>query len=455
MTMTELQSGQRFRGLSIQGLLGKNASEAVYLASHPVLAVPLVIETFAEVDEQRFQYARLLARVSSPRLIGMIDAGEEQGMAFTVRLLVDGISLAELLSYFEGSRRGVPVQQLIPLVSDVAKGLQDLHIAGGVHRGLRPSSIFLAGDGRALVGDPVSVRAPLNHAPPLVRDDPSSAFFKAPELWRDEPHRASADIYALGATAHYLATGIPPFPGDEDDQERAHTHDVYVSPSITRPEAAYFFALISSMLAKDPLDRPESAGEIARLLSRVTPESPELRITSDTTAELGNMYIEIYAGDIAQAEADVIVNAATPDMAMDTGVGEALRHMGGEAIRQEARAQGLARLGDVVWTGAGRLQGCWVAHAIASLEGVLCIQRCTLRTLLEAQARGARSVVFPALGTGRHGVSMELAAKLMLEAIMTFARLDSEPVDQVAIALRDDLALEQWSSVLRSLGSMR
>ncbi len=190
---------------------------------------------------------------------------------------------------------------------------------------------------------------------------------------------------------------------------------------------------------------------MARLLERIVPERPSLSFTSPTTAEIAGLYIELYRGDITSAEADVIVSSANWQMNMKAGVAEAIRRAGGDEIQEEAMRSAPAAMGDVIWTGAGHLRGCWVAHAVAALAGAVCIQRCVLRVLLEAQARGAKSVVFPALGTGVGEVPASLAAKLTLEAIVTFARLGPTSIDQISIVLLDSEALESWSMVLRSM----
>jgi O-acetyl-ADP-ribose deacetylase (regulator of RNase III) len=108
-------------------------------------------------------------------------------------------------------------------------------------------------------------------------------------------------------------------------------------------------------------------------------------------------------------------------------------------------------MGDVVWTGAGSLRARWVAHAVAALSGSICLQRCTLRVLLGAEARGARSVAFPALGTGVGDVPMDLAAKLMIEAVRTFAWLEPENVRVVRLVLYDETARARWRSVMQSM----
>ena len=458
----ELESGQRFRGLLIHSLLSKGAEVAAYMASHPVLGMPLVVKTFASADERLFREVRLLARVRNRHVVDVVDAGVEDELPFVVLRYIDGIDLGELMEHLLPLRRALPMHMLIPLIADIASGLHAVHMSGGTHRDLNPSNIFLAGNGRGVVADfgmtssTLAVNALARGADVEGGRDPrlstgGTALFRAPEIWqKGQPDRRS-DIYALGATAHFLATGVTPFQGAGNQLKRAHIEDPYEPPPDQWPESAYFFALLASTLSKSPADRPASAGDVAALLARVTPDAPSLRLDSEVTAEIAGIYVEIYTGDIAVAEADVIVSAADRTMAMDGGVSDALRRAGGDEIKEEAQAQAPASIGEVVWTSAGRLQGTWVAHAVAALSGAVCVQRCALRVLLDAQARGARSVVFPPLGVESGNLSMSVAAELMLQTIHTFAQLGPTAVEQIAIALPDDDALAAWSRVLRSM----
>lgn len=63
----------------------------------------------------------------------------------------------------------------------------------------------------------------------------------------------------------------------------------------------------------------------------------------------------------------------------------------------------------------------YIAHAIAALNGAICLQRAILHTLFGADQRNVRTIVFPALGTGIGEVPMDLGAKLMLEAVRVVA----------------------------------
>ena len=71
---THLQVGGYFRGLMVHSILGEGAMGAAYLASHPVLQMPLVIKTFkGSVDTNIFREAHLAARVTSPNVVSVLD----------------------------------------------------------------------------------------------------------------------------------------------------------------------------------------------------------------------------------------------------------------------------------------------------------------------------------------------------------------------------------------------
>ena len=73
----------------------------------------------------------------------------------------------------------------------------------------------------------------------------------------------------------------------------------------------------------------------------------------------------------------------------DDGVARALREAGGAALGAAAAAHAPLSMGDVAWTAGGELPARWVVHAVAARDGAICIQRCTMRFLLEAQLRAA------------------------------------------------------------------
>lgn len=247
-------------------------------------------------------------------------------------------------------------------------------------------------------------------------------------------------------------TGRPPFePRGAGELYTAHTSQKYEPPSATNPEEAYVSSVIERSLRKAPEERYQTAEAFARVLEILAEPAPRLTRTGQLEACAGPLKIELESGDIARSEGDVVVNAANSKMEMDVGVAAALSRAAGPTVAEEASRHAPASMGDVVWTGAGNLKARWVAHAVSAMSGAVCLQRCTLRVLLGAEIRKAGVVVFPALGTGVGEVPMDLAAKLMLEAIQTFATFNPRFVHTVRIVLFEPAGLARWGIVLKSI----
>ncbi len=161
--------------------------------------------------------------------------------------------------------------------------------------------------------------------------------------------------------------------------------------------------------------------------------------------------IELVRGDIAQVAADAIVNAANDHLWMGAGVAGALKRAGGEEIEREAMSKGPIAVGDAVATGAGRLHARWVIHAAAMGQDLRTdadkIARATASALRVAEELGARSVVFPALGTGIGGFPIDECARIMIGTVR--AHLASRVIiEHVTFALRGDDAYRAFEGRL-------
>jgi serine/threonine-protein kinase len=445
------EPGSTFHGLKVHSRLGEGGMGAAFLASHPVLRMPLVIKTFkVTVGEQIFREAHLAARVTSPHVVAVHDAGVEDGVPFVVQRYVDGIDLEELLDAQRRIGRRLPVEAVCRLVVDAAQGLQAIHQAGVVHRDVKPANVFLCGNGAAAMGDfGIATESRKKDEGNRILGTP---HFMAPEQWNQSAIDRRTDLYALGATAHMLSTNETAFRGESAIQLGiAHVSAPYAPPPPRDPREAYLFAVIERLMRKRSEERYPSAEAVARDLAAVATPLPRVRPLDALRAQVGEVRVELHTGDLSAHAADVIVNAANAHMIMDAGVANALRERGGDEIEEEAMARAPVSMGEVVWTGAGALQAQWVAHAVAALEGAMCVQRAALRVLLEAEARRCESVAFPALGTGIGDVPMALGAKLLLEAVRTFASLEPDHVREVRVVLYDGQALEAWSDVLTSM----
>ena len=167
------------------------------------------------------------------------------------------------------------------------------------------------------------------------------------------------------------------------------------------------------------------------------------------------MEIRFVQGDIAQQEADAIVNAANNHLWMGAGVAGAIKRAGGREIETEAVAKGPIPIGEAVATGAGRLKARHVIHAAVMGQDLRTdadkVRRAAQATLRSADELGLTSIAFPALGTGVGGFPLGECARIMLDAAEGHAA-GTTSVERVIFVLYDAPALAAFQRVWRSRG---
>jgi O-acetyl-ADP-ribose deacetylase len=166
------------------------------------------------------------------------------------------------------------------------------------------------------------------------------------------------------------------------------------------------------------------------------------------------MEIRFVQGDIAQQEADAIVNAANNHLWMGAGVAGAIKRAGGREIEAEAVAKGPIAIGEAAVTGGGHLKARYVIHAAVMGQDLRTdaekIRRASQATLRRADELGLKSIAFPALGTGVGGFSLDECARVMLDAVEAHAAAGTTSLEQVIFVLYDTPALQAFQRVWRS-----
>lgn len=135
------------------------------------------------------------------------------------------------------------------------------------------------------------------------------------------------------------------------------------------------------------------------------------------------MEFTVVQGDIAEQEADALVNAAGTSLKMGSGVAGALRRGAGPQINEEAVSKGPVDLGETAVTDAYDLGADIVVHAAAMPhygDGKATedsISDATRNALEAADERGCESLVIPALGCGVAGFDLSEGTRLIAEEI--------------------------------------
>jgi eukaryotic-like serine/threonine-protein kinase len=251
--------------------LGEGGFGAVYEAEHPVLkrrAAVKVLHRVADRDSdavQRFiSEAQAVNQIRNRHIVDVFSFGKlNDGRHFYVMDLLDGEPLDRWLK----ANGRMDVSTMLQLLSPIAEALDLAHRAGIVHRDLKPQNIFLSWD---FGGDTVPKLLDFGMAKLLgestvhtVSGTPiGTPLYMSPEQARGERVDQRSDVYALGVLCFELLTGQLPFTGDTTVAVLM-AHIIQAPPRLSEVCAdlsPLLDAPLSSMLAKDPEQRPSSAG---------------------------------------------------------------------------------------------------------------------------------------------------------------------------------------------------
>jgi serine/threonine-protein kinase len=217
--------------------------------------------------------ARAAARVRSDHVARVLDVGLlETGSPFIVMEYLEGENLADLLD-----RQGaLGLEEAAAFMMQCCLALAEVHIAGMIHRDLKPGNIFIARqlDGSATVkivdfgiskhiGDARERGAVTS---PQVLGSP---FYMSPEQMRAESVDERSDIWGLGAILFEMLTGRPPFLGDTLPEVYAAVlnHSPPQVDSLRPGVPAELDDVVQRCLEKDPARRYRDVAALATALA--------------------------------------------------------------------------------------------------------------------------------------------------------------------------------------------
>jgi serine/threonine-protein kinase len=273
--------------------LGRGGMSQLFLAREITLDRRVVVkvlpaELAAGVSVDRFKREIMLAAsLQHPNIVGILAAGDVDGLPYFVMPYVEGRSLRDRLA----SEGRLSVPETVRLLRDVARGLAYAHARGIVHRDVKPDNVLLSGGAAMLTDFGVAKALSSAHLTPRPGDPTLTSVgmslgtptYMAPEQAAADTnvdHRA--DLYAFGIMAYEVLVGAPPFENRPVAQILvAHISEPPTPLSRRRPEIpAALAALIMRCLEKDPNRRPQAADElVAALDDPATVSGPVASVT--------------------------------------------------------------------------------------------------------------------------------------------------------------------------------
>ncbi len=212
--------GDRYR---VDAVLGHGGMATVFRCRDEQLdrdvAVKVMHDAVVADDELRGRFereAKVLASLSHPHIVSLLDFGLQGTAPYLVMELLPGQSLGDLLA--DGQR--LPWDRAVRLVTQLTGAVSHAHKAGVLHRDLKPDNVFLTE--LDTLGDHVRVLdfgfAKLGEAhggPKLTNADRrfGTPRYLAPEQLTAAEVDARADLYAIGVIFFQMLAGERPFEG--------------------------------------------------------------------------------------------------------------------------------------------------------------------------------------------------------------------------------------------------
>ena len=261
---------ERIGSYAIIGRLGAGAMGQVFLARSTagrLVAVKTIRVELAEEAGFRARFAREVAaasRVSGVFTAAVIEADPDADLPWVATAYVPAPSLSMLVK-----RAGpLPVPAVRWLAAGCAEALQSIHGAGLLHRDVKPSNVLVAPDGPRVIDFGVA-RAAERVQLTTTRGAAGTPAYMAPEQARDATQASPAsDVFSLGATLVYAATGHPPYQGET-------VMDILVRLATEPPDLdglpAELMGLVAACLERVPRDRPSDAAILGMLGSFALP----------------------------------------------------------------------------------------------------------------------------------------------------------------------------------------
>ncbi|MDP9693891.1 UNVERIFIED_ORG: serine/threonine-protein kinase [Arthrobacter globiformis] len=208
---------------------------------------------------QRFRAeARHTALLNHVGIANVFDYGEEEGSAYLVMELVPGQPLSSIIEH----EQVLSPDRTLSIMAQTARALSVAHAQGLVHRDIKPGNLLITPDGRVKVTDfgiaRLADQVPLTQTGQVM----GTAQYLAPEQATGQTATGASDIYSLGVIGYECLTGHRPFSGESQIAiALAQVNDA--PPPLPESLPKPVRALLMSMLAKDPKNRPANAIKLA------------------------------------------------------------------------------------------------------------------------------------------------------------------------------------------------
>lgn len=258
----------------VERLIGSGGMGVVFKASDSELNRPVAVKVLAPhladsgAGRKRFaREARAAAAVVHEHVVSIHNVETDSEVPFLVMQYVAGESLQQRME------RVGPLQlcEILRIGMQTASGLSAAHAQGLVHRDVKPANIMLEhGVDRALLTDFGLARASDDASLTRTGYHPGTPQYMSPEQVRGDLIDQRSDLFSLGSVIYAMCTGRPPFRAESSFAVLRRITDTEPRSicEVNSDMPLWLDNLVQKLLAKDPVERFQSADEIASVLQQ-------------------------------------------------------------------------------------------------------------------------------------------------------------------------------------------
>ncbi len=276
--MDSLDNPTVVAGYRIDGTLGEGGMGTVYRATQLSLERVVALKVLtADLSadpafRERFRREGLLqAALDHPHIVTVYEAGETDNRLFLAMRMVEGPTLKDLIL-----RRQLDDRRALRLLTQVAEALDAAHAKGLIHRDVKPQNVLVGAGDHAYLADFGLTKGSDDAAMTETGQFVGTIDYISPEQARGGRATGRSDVYALTAVLCECLTGRVPF--ERATEERALlAHLTEPPPRLSQVRSdlpAAMDEVIARGMAKNPEDRPASAGELMLMARRALGAMP-------------------------------------------------------------------------------------------------------------------------------------------------------------------------------------
>ncbi len=283
--MIDALIGKSVNGYKILERIGHGGMSEVFKAQRKGDSEPIALKLLHafHADDPSFLYrfnreAEAMIALDHPNIVRVFDFDTQGDTPYIAMQYWSGGTLKDKFREMRDLGRILSFDKSFRIVLEMADALAYAHSRSMVHRDIKPANILFAPDGRAILTDFGIVKT-LNASTHHTQTGAmiGTPAYMSPEQGLGRPGDARSDVYALGVLFFQMVTGKLPFDADKPlAVVLKHINEAIPFPTAVNPNIpANIETIIMKALAKNPLDRFQTADEMGNALRLAVRRSNE------------------------------------------------------------------------------------------------------------------------------------------------------------------------------------